>query len=204
MPCRIKTRTPRQPGSNETFSLPHGEDHDTGGNDDYPDGQRGTGRARPGLGPGWALPSSVLNIFRRMGMQRQSEIGVAGLAVMGENLVLNMADKGFSVAVYNRTPAKVDAFLAGRAKGKTINGFHTRPISSPPWQRPRRVMMMLKAGEAVDQFIDQLLPHLEAGDIVIDGGNSNYQRHHSPVAGRLPAKGLLLSAPGSPAARKGR
>ncbi len=106
-------------------------------------------------------------------MKKTAEIGVAGLAVMGENLVLNMADKGFSVAVYNRTSAKVDAFLAGRAKGMTINGFHTVVDFVAALRRPRRVMMMVKAGEPVDQFIDQLLPHLEAGDIIIDGGNSH-------------------------------
>ena len=107
-------------------------------------------------------------------MSKAAQIGVAGLAVMGENLVMNMADKGFSVAVYNRTTAKVDAFLAGRAKDKTIRGFHTIADFVASLERPRKIMMMLKAGEVVDQFIDQLLPLLEKGDIIIDGGNSNY------------------------------
>ena len=102
------------------------------------------------------------------------QIGLAGLAVMGENLVLNMADKGFSVAIYNRTIARVDDFLAGRAKGKTISGFHTVREFVAALTKPRKVMLMLKAGEAVDQFIAQLLPFLEPGDIVIDGGNSHY------------------------------
>lgn len=107
-------------------------------------------------------------------MSKAAQIGVAGLAVMGENLVMNMADKGFSVAVYNRTTAKVDAFLAGRAKDKTISGFHTVADFVASLERPRKIMMMLKAGEVVDQFIDQLMPLLEKGDIIIDGGNSNY------------------------------
>jgi len=93
---------------------------------------------------------------------------------MGENLVLNMADKGFSVAVYNRTTSKTDTFLAGRAKGKSISGFHRVEDFVASLERPRKVMMMLKAGEVVDQFIDQLIPLLEADDIIIDGGNSNY------------------------------
>ena len=107
-------------------------------------------------------------------MSDAAQIGVAGLAVMGENLVMNMADKGFSVAVYNRTTAKVDAFLSGRAKNKTISGFHTVADFVASLERPRKIMMMLKAGEVVDQFIDQLLPLLDPGDIIIDGGNSHY------------------------------
>ncbi len=128
-------------------------------------------------------------------MDKVSQIGVAGLAVMGENLVLNMADKGFSVAVYNRTTAKVDSFLAGRAKGKTINGFHTVKDFANALEKPRKVMMMLKAGEAVDQFIEQLLPHLEPGDIVIDGGNSNY-RDTIRRNRALEEKGLLFIGTG--------
>jgi len=102
-------------------------------------------------------------------------IGVAGLAVMGENLVLNMASKGFSVAVYNRTYEKTERFLAGRAAGKEIAGFHEVKDFVAALESPRKIMMMLKAGSPVDQFIEQLLPYLDAGDIVIDGGNSNYQ-----------------------------
>jgi 6-phosphogluconate dehydrogenase len=107
-------------------------------------------------------------------MNTHAQIGIAGLAVMGENLVLNMAQKGFSVAVYNRTASKVDKFLAGRAKGKPISGFHTVKDFVAALERPRKAMMMLKAGDAVDAFIGQLLPLLEKGDIIIDGGNSNY------------------------------
>jgi 6-phosphogluconate dehydrogenase len=128
-------------------------------------------------------------------MKKLAEIGVAGLAVMGENLVLNMAEKGFSVAVFNRTTAKVDTFLAGRAKGKTISGFHSVKDFVAAIERPRKIMTMLKAGEAVDQFIDQLLPHLEPGDIVIDGGNSNY--HDTIRRSRfLENKGLLFIGTG--------
>ncbi|PIE69702.1 MAG: phosphogluconate dehydrogenase (NADP(+)-dependent, decarboxylating) [Deltaproteobacteria bacterium] len=105
----------------------------------------------------------------------QGQIGVAGLAVMGENLVLNMADKGFRVSVYNRTTATTDSFLAGRAKEKTIYGYHEVAAFVASLERPRKVMLMIKAGEAVDLFIEQLLPHLDPGDIVIDGGNSHYK-----------------------------
>ena len=98
-------------------------------------------------------------------------IGVAGLAVMGENLVLNMASKGFSVAVYNRTYEKTERFLSGRAEGKEITGFQEIKDFVQSLESPRKILMMLKAGNPVDQFIEQLLPHLEKGDIVMDGGN---------------------------------
>jgi 6-phosphogluconate dehydrogenase len=107
-------------------------------------------------------------------MEQTGQIGIAGLAVMGENLVLNMADKGFRVSVYNRTASKTDHFLEGRAQGKTIYGYHDVADFIASLDRPRKVMMMLKAGEVVDQFIDRILPFLDEGDIVIDGGNSNY------------------------------
>ena len=101
-------------------------------------------------------------------------IGVAGLAVMGENLVLNMESRGFSVAVYNRTFEKTERFVNGRAKGKKITGFAEIKDFVDSLESPRKIMMMVKAGKPVDLFIEQLLPHLDAGDIVIDGGNSNY------------------------------
>ncbi len=101
-------------------------------------------------------------------------IGVAGLAVMGENLVLNMESKGFSVAVYNRTFQKTDKFISGRAKGKKITGYAEVKDFVETLESPRKIMMMVKAGEPVDMFIEQLLPFLDEGDIVIDGGNSNY------------------------------
>jgi len=109
------------------------------------------------------------------GLEMKADIGLVGLAVMGENLVLNMESKGFAVAVYNRTVAKVDDFLAGRGKGKRIVGAHSPAELAASLSRPRKVMMMVKAGKAVDDTIASLLPALEPGDIVIDGGNSNYQ-----------------------------
>jgi 6-phosphogluconate dehydrogenase len=107
-------------------------------------------------------------------MTNMPRIGLTGLAVMGENLVLNLAGKGYPVAVHNRTAAKVDAFLAGRAKGLPISGFHQVGDFAGAIERPRTVLMMLKAGDPVDRFISQLLPYLDPGDIVIDGGNSHY------------------------------
>jgi 6-phosphogluconate dehydrogenase len=104
----------------------------------------------------------------------QADIAVIGLAVMGENLILNMESKGFTVACYNRTVDKVDAFLAGRAKGKKIIGCHTIEELVKVLKKPRKIMMMVKAGKPVDDFIEQILPHLEDGDILIDGGNSHF------------------------------
>jgi 6-phosphogluconate dehydrogenase len=104
----------------------------------------------------------------------KADFGLIGLAVMGQNLVLNMDDHGFTVAVYNRTVSKVDEFLAGNAKGTKVLGAHSIEEFVGLLKRPRRVMLLVKAGPAVDQFIDTLLPHLEEGDIIIDGGNSNY------------------------------
>ena len=102
----------------------------------------------------------------------KADLGIVGLAVMGENLILNMESKGFTVACYNRTVLKVDRFLAGRAKGKNIIGARTIPELVKALARPRKVMLMVKAGKPVDDFIELLLPHLEQGDIIIDGGNS--------------------------------
>jgi 6-phosphogluconate dehydrogenase len=104
----------------------------------------------------------------------KADIGLIGLAVMGQNLVLNMADHGFTVAVYNRTVSKVDDFLGGQAKGKSIIGAHSIEELLSLLKPPRRVMLMVKAGQAVDDFIEALLAHLENGDIIIDGGNSNF------------------------------
>ena len=107
-------------------------------------------------------------------MSEAADIGLIGLAVMGENLVLNMASKGFTVAVYNRTTSKVDDFIAGRADGKTIIGVHSPEDLIKNLKRPRRVMIMVKAGRPVDLVIESLLPFLEEGDIIIDGGNSEF------------------------------
>jgi len=100
------------------------------------------------------------------------DIGLIGLAVMGQNLVLNMNDHGFKVAVFNRTVSKVDDFLADEARGTAVVGAHSLEELAGLLKRPRRVMLMVKAGDSVDQTIDHLLPYLEAGDIIIDGGNS--------------------------------
>ncbi len=105
---------------------------------------------------------------------KKADIGLIGLAVMGENLVMNMESKGFTVAVYNRTTAKVDNFVNGRAAGKNIIGCHSLQELAGSLAKPRKVMMMVKAGAAVDSLIDQLIPVLEEGDIIIDGGNSHF------------------------------
>ena len=104
-----------------------------------------------------------------------ADIGLIGLAVMGQNLVLNMTDHGFTVAVYNRTTAVTDEFLKGNAKDSAVLGAYSIAELVSVLKRPRRVMLMVKAGGPVDAVIDQVLPYLEPGDIIIDGGNSNYQ-----------------------------
>ena len=103
-----------------------------------------------------------------------ADIGLIGLAVMGENLVMNMESKGFTVAVFNRTTSKVENFVNGRAKGKNIIGTYSLEELVQSLKKPRRIMMMVKAGSAVDSLIDQLLLLLEEGDILIDGGNSHF------------------------------
>ncbi|HUS86744.1 MAG TPA: decarboxylating NADP(+)-dependent phosphogluconate dehydrogenase [Bacteroidales bacterium] len=105
---------------------------------------------------------------------RKADIGLIGLAVMGENLVLNMESKGFTVAVFNRSLEKVYNFLNGRAKGKNIIGTQSLTDMVNSLSRPRKVMLMVKAGKPVDEFIEQLIPVLEPGDIIIDGGNSHF------------------------------
>lgn len=107
-------------------------------------------------------------------MKKLADIGLIGLAVMGENLVLNMESKGFTVAVFNRTVDKVDAFINGRGKGKNFIGAHSLQELVASLERPRKVMMLVKAGQPVDDFIEQLIPLLEPGDIIIDGGNSHF------------------------------
>ena len=105
---------------------------------------------------------------------KKANIGLIGLAVMGENLVMNMESKGFTVAVYNRTIEKVDNFVEGRAKGLNVIGTHSLQELVDSLEKPRKVFMMVKAGQPVDDLIDQLLEVLEDGDIIIDGGNSNF------------------------------
>ncbi|WP_186758102.1 decarboxylating NADP(+)-dependent phosphogluconate dehydrogenase [Echinicola salinicaeni] len=108
-------------------------------------------------------------------MKDLADIGLIGLAVMGENLVLNMESKGFTVAVFNRSTEKVDKFIEGRGAGKKFIGTHSIEELVGALETPRKVMMLVKAGDPVDHFIDQIIPHLEPGDIIIDGGNSYYE-----------------------------
>ena len=105
---------------------------------------------------------------------KKADIGLIGLAVMGENLVINMESKGFTVAVFNRTVAKVDRFVAGRAAGRNIIGCHSLQELADSLEKPRKVFMMIKAGSSVDEMIEKLLAVLEPGDIIIDGGNSHF------------------------------
>jgi len=126
----------------------------------------------------------------------QADIGLVGLAVMGENLVLNMESKGFTVAVYNRTTSKVDDFVKhGRGVGKKIIGAHTVEELVKSLKRPRKVMLMVKAGAAVDEFIDQVIPYLEKGDIIIDGGNTHFPDTDRRVK-YVESKGLLYIGTG--------
>ena len=105
-------------------------------------------------------------------MEAKADIALIGLAVMGQNLILNMDDHGYTVVAYNRSTDKVDHFLANEAKGTKVIGAHSIAEMVAKLKTPRRVMMLVKAGKPVDDFIEQLIPHLEAGDIIIDGGNS--------------------------------
>ncbi|MEW5814950.1 MAG: decarboxylating NADP(+)-dependent phosphogluconate dehydrogenase [Spirochaetota bacterium] len=129
-------------------------------------------------------------------MVEKADIGLIGLAVMGQNLVLNMNDKGFSVAVYNRTVSKVDEFLTNAAQGRTaIYGAHNLEEFIGRLRQPRKIMLMVKAGEVVDEFISLLVLHLDKGDLIIDGGNS----HFSDTIRRtkdLAAKGILYIGTG--------
>ena len=121
---------------------------------------------------------------------KKADIGLIGLAVMGENLAMNMESKGFTVAVYNRSTEKVDAFLAGRAAGRNFIGCHSPEELVQALSKPRKIFMMVKAGAAVDALIEQLLPLLDEGDILIDGGNSHYPDTMRRTA-TLESKGLL-------------
>jgi 6-phosphogluconate dehydrogenase len=123
------------------------------------------------------------------------DIGLIGLAVMGQNLVLNMNDHGFKVAVFNRTVSKVDDFLANEAKGTAVVGAHSIEEFTAQLKRPRRVMLMVKAGTTVDEMIDHVLPHLEPGDIVIDGGNSLFTDSNRRTK-YLADKGILFIGTG--------
>ncbi|GAB5381107.1 MAG: decarboxylating NADP(+)-dependent phosphogluconate dehydrogenase [Aliiglaciecola sp.] len=128
-------------------------------------------------------------------MKTHSDIAVVGLAVMGENLILNMASKGFTVTAYNRSYGKVEKFLATRAKDKTIRGADSIENLVSSLSTPRKVMLMVKSGQPVDDFIEQLVPHLEAGDIIIDGGNSQFEDSNRRTT-MLAEKGLLYVGTG--------
>ena len=123
------------------------------------------------------------------------QVGLIGLAVMGENLALNIESRGYAMAVFNRTYAKTEAFMGGRAKGKKFVGCKTLPEFVGALARPRRIILMVKAGAAVDEFLNQLVPLLDKGDLIIDGGNSHFPdtiRRNKMLA----AKGLLFIGTG--------
>ncbi|RMF39159.1 MAG: decarboxylating NADP(+)-dependent phosphogluconate dehydrogenase [Planctomycetota bacterium] len=122
--------------------------------------------------------------------EQKSDIGLIGLAVMGENLALNIESRGYRVSVYNRTTEKVDQFIAGRGKGKNFVGCHSIEELVASLARPRKVMMMVKAGPPVDALIEQLLPHMEPGDVLIDGGNEHYTNTERRTE-YVESKGLL-------------
>src|SRR6267154_3488493 len=124
-----------------------------------------------------------------------ADIGLIRLAVMGQNLVLNMNDHGFTVAVFNRTVSKVDDFLAGPAKNTRVMGAHSLQEFFQALKKPRKIMLMVKAGAPVDELIEESLPFLEKGDIVIDGGNSHYPDTERRVKD-LKAKGILFVGTG--------
>ena len=128
-------------------------------------------------------------------MKELSDIGLIGLAVMGENLVLNMESKGFRVSVFNRTVEKVDKFMEGRGKGRNIYGAHTLEEFVGSLKAPRKVFLMVKAGAAVDAFIDKLIPVLDPGDIIIDGGNTHFPDTARRTA-YVESKGLLYIGTG--------
>ena len=128
-------------------------------------------------------------------MKPVSDIGLIGLAVMGENLVLNMESKGFHVSVFNRTVEKVDKFMEGRGKGKNIYGARSLEDFVSSLKSPRKVFLMVKAGQAVDDFIDKLIPLLDKGDIIIDGGNTHFPDTTRRTA-YVESKGLLYVGTG--------
>jgi len=128
-------------------------------------------------------------------MKAKSDIGLVGLAVMGENLVLNMESKGFQVSVFNRTTEKVDRFINGRGAGKNIIGTHSLEELVASLESPRKVFLMVKAGQAVDDFIEKLIPLLDQGDIIIDGGNTHFPDTARRTA-YVESKGLLYIGTG--------
>lgn len=135
-----------------------------------------------------------------MEQQKKTDVGLIGLAVMGENLALNMADKGWDVSVYNRTvpgveEGVVERFMTGRARGKTLWGFTDLKAFVDSIARPRKIMMMVRSGSPVDELMEQLFPLLSSGDIMIDGGNSNFEDTNRRVA-QAEEKGFLFVGSG--------
>jgi len=128
-------------------------------------------------------------------MEPTADVALIGLAVMGQNLILNMNDHGYTVVAYNRTVEKVDRFLANEARGTRVLGAHSISDMVAQLKRPRRVMMLVKAGQPVDDFIEQLLTHLEPGDIIIDGGNSLFEDTNRRTR-LVESKGLLYIGTG--------
>src|SRR5881394_2766578 len=128
-------------------------------------------------------------------MEPNGDIALIGLAVMGQNLILNMNDHGYTVVAFNRTVSKVDDFLGKEAKGTHVIGAHSIEEMIGLLKKPRRVMLMVKAGKPVDEFIEQILPHLEPGDIIIDGGNSLFEDTNRRTK-YLESKGLLFIGTG--------
>ena len=123
---------------------------------------------------------------------KKADIGLIGLAVMGENLAMNMESKGFTVAVFNRETEIVDKFINGRGKNKNFIGTHTLKELVDATEKPRKIMMMIRAGEPVDEVIEQLIPLLDKGDIIIDGGNSHFKDTERRTK-YVESKGLLPS-----------
>src|SRR3954453_14277093 len=128
-------------------------------------------------------------------MEARADIALIGLAVMGQNLILNMNDNGFTVVAFNRTVAKVDEFINNEAKGTNVIGAHSLEEMVGLLKKPRRVMLMVKAGPPVDEFIEHLLPLLEPGDIIIDGGNSLFDDTNRRTK-YVESKGLLYIGTG--------
>ncbi len=128
-------------------------------------------------------------------MEAQGDIALIGLAVMGQNFILNMNDHGFTVVAFNRTVSKVDEFLSKEAKGTKVIGAHSIAEMCKLLKRPRRIMMLVKAGHAVDEMIQEIIPYLEPGDILIDGGNSLYQDTNRRVK-EITEKGFVFVGSG--------
>ncbi|HEX5102630.1 MAG TPA: NAD(P)-binding domain-containing protein, partial [Pirellulaceae bacterium] len=128
-------------------------------------------------------------------MPATADIGLIGLAVMGENLALNIESRGYTIAVFNRTVEKVDHLIQGRAKGKKFVGCHSIEELVAAVKTPRKIMMMVKAGQPVDELIEQLLPHMSPGDVLIDGGNEYYLNTERRTK-YVESKGLLYIGTG--------